>query len=151
MESNLPTESERLIKFSRRGLWIALTLLMVLGAYAVVMNVFPDGEMARVANRLAGILPIVIVIVLAALRSSLKGASTNPRGVGMSAVLNDELRKHALNLAYRNGLVAVLLVQPLLALLLISWPLAQPVVLMASSTALAGVCSVLCSLLVYDR
>lgn len=151
MESNLPTESERLVKFSRRGLWIALALLVVLGAYAVVMNVFPTSDMAVVANRLAGILPIVIVMLLAAPRSSLKGASTDPRSLKMSAVLDDELHKHALNLAYRNGLVAVLLVQPLLALLLISWPLAQPVVLLASSTALAGVCAVLCSLLIYDR
>jgi hypothetical protein len=145
------TESDVLVTYSRRGLWVALTLLLALGAYALLINVSPNGEAAALANRLFGMFPIAIVICLAAMRSALKGVSSDPRSGAMKAMLNDELRQQSLRLSYRNGLAAVLLAQPLLALLLAWTPLAYPVALMASATTLLGVATVLASLLVYDR
>ena len=151
MTSESPTESELLVKFSRRGLWVALALHLILGAYAIVINVFPDSEVAALADSLARMLPIAIVIALLAMRSSLKGARTDPRGAAMKAMLNDELRQHSLNRAYRNGLAAVLLTQPLLLAFLLTWTTLHPEVLMACITALVGTGAVLCSMLVYDR
>ncbi len=150
MRSESPTESDLLVQFSRRGLWGALALLLVLAGYAVAINFFPDSEAATLANRLASMLPIAIIIALAALRSSLKGAG-DPGGTAMKAMLNDELRLHSLNRAYRNGLAAVMLAQPVLALLLAWVSLPYPLVLMASATALLGAGAVLCSMLAYDR
>lgn len=151
MTSECPTESDLLVKYARRGLWTALLLLLALGAYATVVNVFPDSEAAALARRLFALLPIAIVIALAALRSSLKGVRSDRRGAAMKAVLDDEWRRHSLNRAYRNGLAAVLLAQPALALLLSSTTLPQPLVLMAAATALVGTGAVLCSMLAYDR
>jgi hypothetical protein len=145
------TESELLVKFSRRGLWVALVLLGALGAYAIVINLFPDSAAAAMANLLARMLPIAIIIALAALRSSLKGARTDSRTNSINALLQDELRQHSLNRAYRNALVAVLLAQPMLALVLTWTTMPYPVVLMASMTALIGACTVVCSMLAYDR
>ena len=147
MRPELASESDVLVKYSRRGLWLALTLLLVLGAYAIVINLAPDGEAAALAHRLFKMLPIALVIALAAMRSSLTGV----RGAAMKALLNDELRRQSLSLSYRNGLLAVLLAQPLLFLLLASMPLQHPMALMACATSLIGVAAVLGSMLVYDR
>jgi len=144
-------ESELLVKFSRRGLWIALLVLGILGAYAVLINLFPDSAVAVMASRLARMLPIAIIIALVSLRSSLKSARIDPRTNSINLLLQDELRQYSLNRAYRNALAAVLLAQPILALLLTWTTLPYPVVLMASVTALIGTGTVVGSMLVYDR
>lgn len=151
MSSDIANESELLEKASHRGLWFALILLLALGAYAVIINIFPASDAASLAGRAAGLLPIAIIVALAAMRSSLKGASTNPNSKAMKALLNDELRQQSLARAYRNALIATLLAQPLLAWLLNLAPLPQPVVLMASLSVLVGVATVLGSMLAYDR
>jgi hypothetical protein len=151
MTSEFPNESDVLVRYSHRVLWVVLALLLALGAYAVLINVFPDGAAAALANRLFAMFPIAVVICLGVLRWSLKGASSDPRSPAMQAVLNDELRQHSLHRAYRNALAAVLLAQPLLVLLSCLVPLANPVALMASATALTGVATVIASLLAYDR
>lgn len=147
----MTNHADRLAKLSHRGLWIALSLILVLGAYAVIINAFPDSQAAAMADRLAMLLPLAIIIALGAMQSSLKGLSIDPRSKPMQAVLNDELRQHSLNRAYRNALVAVLLAQPVLALLVTVAALRHPAVLMASLTGLAGVATLLGSLLAYDR
>lgn len=151
MTHELPTESDLLVKYSRRSRWVALTLLVLLAGYALVLNIFPESEAAALASRLFLLLPIGLVLALGTLRASLQGARANPAGAPMKAILNDELRQQSLSRAYRNGLMAVLVAQPLLALLLALVAVAHPVALMASLTALAGVCAVLGSQLAYDR
>jgi hypothetical protein len=61
------------------------------------------------------------------------------------------LRQQSLQRAWRNGLLAVLLAQPLLALLFALAAPPQPLLLMASLTVLTGVATVLGSVLMYDR
>lgn len=151
MANQKPAESDLLVKLSRRSLWVAMVFLAVLGTYAVLINLYPDSAAAALAERLFMLLPIALVIVIAALRSSLKGASADPGAPAMKAVLGDELRQQSLNRACRNGLFAVLLAQPLMAMLLGVAYLPYPVVLMASATALIGVGTVLASMLAYDR
>jgi hypothetical protein len=97
------------------------------------------------------LLPIAIVISLAALRSSLHSVRAHRRQSEMKKITEDELRVHALNRAYRNGLVTVLLVQPVLVLIMSAADLPFPLVPMACATVLIGVATVLCSLIAYDR
>ncbi len=143
----MSTNTDRMVNFSRRSLWLTLALLIALGAYAVVVNFYPDSSAALVGNRMALLLPLVIVIAVAASRSSLKGMDGEAQARAAKAVQGDELRQHSLRLAYRNGLLAVLGAQPVLALLLDE----KPVLLMAAATAMTGVLAVLVSLLAYDR
>ena len=151
MASNKLTQTDLLARYSRLGLYFALVLLLILGTYAVLIHAFPDSNAAALAHRFAILLPLAIIIALAALRSSLHGVSAHPRSRAMTALRNDELRAHAVNKAYRNGLVAVLLVQPVLVLLLSAAELPYPLVQMASATVLIAVAAVICSLIVYDR
>jgi hypothetical protein len=145
------TTSDLLVKHSHRSLWLALGLLLVLGAYALILNLAPDSAVAAQAGRLAVLLPLAIVIALAVLRRKLGGISGDPAGKEMKAVLQDELRRQAMQQACRNGLLAVLVAQPVLALLLTLVTVAQPVLLMATVTGLLGVATVLGSILVLDR
>jgi hypothetical protein len=146
-----PNESDLLVRYSRRSLWLAAAVLALLGAYAVLINLVPDSAAAALAERMFMLLPLALAIVIAALRNALKGASVDPAAPGMKAVLGDELRQHSLNRACRNGFFAVLFAQPLLALVLGVSYLPYPAALMASATALVGVAVVLGSMLTYDR
>ena len=151
MASHKLTQTDLLARYSRLGLYFALALLLLLGSYAVLIHAFPDSSAAAVAHRYAILLPLAIIIALAALRSTLHGVSAHPRNPAVKALRNDELRGHAVNKAYRNGLIAVLLVQPVLVLLLSSAELPYPLVPMASATVLFGVAAFICSLIAYDR
>ena len=151
MASHKTNDSDLLVRYSHLSLYFALTLLLALGSYAVLIHVAPESSLTAAANRYAVLLPIAIVIALAALRSSLHGVRAHPREAAMKALLNDELRASALNRAYRNGLIAALLAQPLLVLLLSAAAPPYPLVSMASVTLLVAVATVLCSLLAYDR
>jgi hypothetical protein len=151
VKSEPSTQSELFVQFSRRSLWIALALLLALGGYAIVINVFPNSTAASSAHRLANILPLAITIAVAWAYLSLKGSATDKRGALMTEMLNDELRQHSLSLAYRNGLIAVLVRQPALALLVAWTALPFPELLMASATALIGTSVVLCTMLICDR
>jgi len=142
-------DSDTLVRYSHRSLWAALVLLLVLAAWAVTVNLFPGS--AALAGKAALLLPLAIVIALGVMRGSLRGLSGHPASPAMKAVLQDELRQQSLQRAWRNGLLAVLLAQPLLALLFALAALPQAVLLMASLTVLTGVATVLGSVLLYDR
>lgn len=151
MASHKASDSDLLVKYSHLSLYFALALLLALGGYAVLILAFPDSSAAAMAHRLFVMLPIFLVIALASLRSSLHGVRAHKREAAMKALRNDELRVQSLNRAYRNGLVAVLLAQPLLVWLLSMIGHAYPLLLMAGATVLVGAAAVLCSLLAYDR
>jgi hypothetical protein len=151
MATHKSTDSDLLVRYSHLSLYFALVLLLALGSYAVLIHVAPDSNVTATANRYAVMLPIAIVIALAALRSSLHGVRAHPREAAMKTLHSDELRAQALSRAYRNGLVAVLLVQPVLVFVLAAAALPYPLVPMAAATVLIGVATVLCSLLAYDR
>ncbi|WP_426106274.1 hypothetical protein [Massilia sp. TSP1-1-2] len=151
MQSTIPNEAEQLVACSRRGLWVALVLMLALLADALIVNLYPDGAAALVASRMALLLPVGIVVAVAWLRSSLKGVRSDAGSPAMQSMLNDDLRQQSLRLAYRNGLFAVLFAQPLLGLLLAAAGPPPPIMLMASATALLGVVAVVGSLLAHDR
>lgn len=144
-------DSDTLVHYSRRGLWTALALLLVLSGWAIAVNLFPGSAAAAMAGQAALLLPLAIAVAVGVLRASLRGLSGNPRSPAMKAVLDDDLRQQSMQRACRNGLLAVLLAQPLLALLLAMTAPSQPVLLMASLTVLTGVATVLASVLAYDR
>jgi hypothetical protein len=67
------------------------------------------------------------------------------------AVVDDELRRHSLGMAWRNGFFVILLAQPVFALLVTWSGTPHPVALLAAASALAGVTVALASVLYYDR
>ncbi|MDL2353937.1 MAG: hypothetical protein QFF03_01635 [Pseudomonadota bacterium] len=145
------SEADLLVRYSHRSLWVTLVLIVMLGAGATAALGFPGSAAAGFAQALSMLLPIVIVIALAALRSSAKGARTDPGGPAMQAVLNDELRQDSLKRSYRNAFFAMLVAQPLLALAPTWIALANPLSVMACLTIMSGMAAMLASLLYFDR
>jgi hypothetical protein len=144
-------EAEQLERYSRRDLWAMLIMVPLFGVWAMAsLDLFgPDGT--ALAGRFAVPLPSLIVIAVVALRSRAKGARFHPSNPAMKAMLNDELRQASLNLAWRNGFIAVLVAQPLLLLASIWTETARPAPLMACVTLVMGVVVAIATKLYVDR
>lgn len=151
MNTTNTSEADQLVRYSRGGMWIALVLMALIGAGGGAMIGFPRSEAANVAHTMWMLLPIVIVLALAALKSAARGARIDPDGPPMKAMLNDELRQDSLKRAFRNGFIAVLIVQPLLALAPAWIEVAHPVSMMACLTIVTGMAVLVASMLYYDR
>lgn len=144
-------ESELLVQYSHRSLWVTLAGVSLLGAYAVCTIMFPESAAAASANRLMQGFPIVIVLLLGILQYPLRRRKIDPTGPAMQRILNDELRQFSLQRAYRNALGAVVVAQPLLVALLYWRNTPGAAAFMASATGVIGLFTVLASILYYDR
>lgn len=141
--------TEEHVTYLRRALWLALAVLVLLGASALAAAFAPGSALARAAGALWRLFPVVLALALAGLRVGLPTAG--PNGHELRALLADEWRQHSLRRATRNALAAVLLAQPVLAVLLSVTAPAQPLALMASLSALTAALTALGSMLWYDR
>lgn len=149
MPASEPNNIESLVELSRRQLWTAVTIILVLGIFGISRLLRPDSEFSQAAGKLSTFYPVMIVIVGATLRAA--GKRTAASRAAMTAIRNDELRQASLARAFRNGFMALLLLQPLLAVAL-TWKSApNPVAVMACASAVAGALVFLLSLLYYDR
>jgi hypothetical protein len=149
MHSDADRVDDQLIQFSRRGLWAALLAVTALAACALAINLYPGA--AAMAQRLMMLMPVAIVIAVVAVGSSLRGVSAKERAAAVRRLHNDELRQQSLATACRYALAAVMIAQPVLALLLTVVTVPYPVLLMASASAFVGVAVLLCSMLLLDR
>ena len=150
MSKALPDRTERILQHSRRGLWVVLAMLILLGSWLVLMSVNPEGELARAITKLLPtFLPIAIVLTVVWSRASLGGKPFNPKEPEARAVMEDELRVASLNRAFRAAFAAVLIAQPLLAWLL--WQRPFGLILMGAFTAVLAVASLIAAFLVFDR
>lgn len=136
---------EQLVAYSHRMLKVALVVILMLGFTAIGLAIH-----AGSGWNFMPFVPIAITIVVLGLRKRGDRLAAEHPDV-MKDILDDELRQQSLNRAYRNGLFAVLAVQPLLAFGLMSLPAAYPLALMAVATLTVGAAVVLGSVLVYDR
>lgn len=139
------------VRRSHLGLAIALALVVLLGASALALLLWPDSAASAYVGNAAMLLPIAIAIAVGVLLKPVAGSSRSATSRGMKAVLNDELRQHSQGRACRNGFIAVLVLQPLLAMLMAYSAPAHPAAVMASATAALGLIVVLASILWYDR
>ena len=143
MQSPAHSRTDALIRLSRRSLWTAFLLIAAIGATGILQLLAPASQAGQ---KLAMLLPVFIVMAVVGLRRIAR-----PDAVGMAIVLADELRHIALGRAYRNGLVAVLVLQPLLAVALATAGVVNALPVMAAATALAGALAFLGSFLYFDR
>ena len=165
----MPTKSidqtESLVRFSRRSLWLALFVLLALLAWAAIVNIFPGSVAALGAGRLGRLMPIFIITAVAALSASRRGWYKNKDKdedkdkdknkadikAQLRLILADKLRQASLSRAWRHGFVVMLLAQPALALMLTWHPVTAAPFLMAGITAALGAVSVLGTVLWLDR
>ncbi|WP_020655470.1 hypothetical protein [Massilia niastensis] len=137
---------EKLLRLSRRQLWLSLGIIVVLGLGALLALASSRPETVGLSKSLFTLLPVFIVIAVVSLRSS-----GNPASADMQAIVNDELRQASLHRAWRNGFVGMLAAQALLPPLLAWAEPAYPLAVMAVTTILAGTAVFFASLLYHDR
>jgi hypothetical protein len=140
-----PTPIDAAVRMSHRHLLTGLLLVTVLGVAALLS--FGSGGAGRAGKILWTLLPVMIVLGAASLHRMNKGGDAR----ALKAVRDDELRQASLSRAWRNGFLAVLAVQPLLALGLAWSGTAYGVAPMAAATVTIGTATVLATLLWYDR
>jgi hypothetical protein len=131
-------------RMSHRHLMAALVIVSMLGFAAVLSFTTAGGDAAKT---LWTVLPVIITVTAASLQRMYK--RVEPRA--MKAMRNDELRQASLSRAWRNGFLAVLGLQPLLALGLVWSGTPYGIALMAAATVTIGTVTVLATLLWYDR
>jgi hypothetical protein len=145
------SEADQLLRYSRRGLWIALGLILLIGASATATLGFPASEAAVAARSMWLLLPVFIVLAVGGLKSTARGIRTDPNGPAMRAILGDELRQDSLKRSYRNAFLGMMIAQPLLAFAPTWMVVAHPTSVMACLTIVTGMTVMFASLLYYDR
>ncbi len=134
------TEHDVVERFSRRSLWAALAIMLVLGGFAVAT--LAETNLPAWTGALVSMAIALAVIVL--------GRSPDfPRA--QRAVQQDELHRQSLALAQRDALIAVLVAQPLCAYAIAQAAVPASTALMACATVTLGAVVLLASLLWRDR
>lgn len=132
------------VQFSRRSLWFAMLMVILLAAAALQVLLAPGtGRPLMLALPFIGIFGC---IALAARRSLTPKAAAE-----MRALQSDELRQHSLNKANRNGFITMLAAQPVLAVATLDVASGSVGAVMATATVAAGALVAIGSVLWHDR
>ena len=131
-----------------------LAIVLVFGALTLAMTIWPEGAASRFMAQAAWVVPIAIVILVVALRSTLRGRRWDPRSPEAKAILNDELRQTSLNRSSRAALIVVLVAQLPLELLfgvLVQLSATRTALAMAEATITLGLATLVSFFLFFDR
>ena len=133
-------EQETVERFSRRSLWVALIILLLLGAFAF----------ATLAG--AGLPGWTGALVSVAISAAVVALGRRPGSAQAHRVSQeDELHARSVALAQRDALVAVLVAQPACAYATTQLAGLPPASLMACVTVTLGAIVLIASLLLRDR
>ncbi len=146
----MPTSAnqiELLVRSSRRALITVLAMLLIAGATLLAHAIRPGSLLADWPSRAPWLIPVTIVIFAA-----IAGSSRRRTGEAITTVLGDELRQASLGRAQRLALIVTLAAQvPLTLLALTSTPTWSAVTIMAVTTVLAAMTTLIVSFLWFDR
>ena len=141
MSTHANTDQETVERFSRRSLWVALIIMLLLGAFA-----FATLAGTGVPGWTGGLVAIAISAAVVAL-GKMPGSPKAQR-----ALQQDELHRQSVALAQRDALIAVLVAQPLYAYATTQVPSSSSAApLMACATVTLGSVVLIASLLLRDR
>jgi hypothetical protein len=139
------SQTEKLVQFSRRQLWLTLGLAVLFAVVVVVDRSVPG------LFPVNAVVPLAIIAFMLILHPRTKGIDLSPSNPALKALRNDELRQAALARAWRNGFLALLVLQPVAAFLMASSSATNPLAIMAGVSSWTGAVVFLASLLYYDR
>ena len=133
-------EQESVERFSRRSLWVALIILLLLGAFAFAT--LADAGLPGWTGALVSIAISVAVVALGRRPGSARAQRVSQE---------DELHAQSLGLAQRDALIAALVAQPLCAYATTQLTGIPPASLMACATVTLAAIVLIASLLLRDR
>jgi hypothetical protein len=151
MDSNLSSDTEIVLKASRRGLVLVLMIIMVLGVTLLAAAISPESSISKWPMRAPWLLPVAIVIAVAAQRSWMGGRTWNPKAPEVEAVMNDEFRRMNMDRARSISLVVTLIAQVPMALAIITVHSAHAALAMAGATITLAMATLIITFLFLDR
>lgn len=144
-------QMELFLRFSRRGLVVVLLAILLLGATVLGMAFWPNSALAEWPARMPWLFPILIVIAVVALRTSLRGRRWDSGSPEVKVIQQDEFRRANLSRAQRAAFVVVLVAQAPLGLLLVHLPTPQALTAMAGTTVTLGMATLITLFLFFNR
>lgn len=151
MTQNSDDQSDRLVRHERRGLWLSLLVIVLLGVVALMVGMSSDPAKTRYAERLMTLIPLVIIfgaIWVNRLQPRAKPAQMKEQRLAM---LSDELRLIASQHAFRAGFLSMLGAQALFCLLSFVMTLSWTAGMLSAATVALGTVVFLGVFLFYDR
>lgn len=151
MSTESKSRMERYIRFSHRGMVALLVLTLLTGGIFLIIALDPDGTVARGMPRIAGLIPVGIILVVAGLTATLRGDRWEPQAPEARAVLDDAWRQTNLARAARLTLALMILAQMPLGFLLRDLPAPRGVFAMAIATMTFGMALLVGTFLYFDH
>lgn len=154
MSDSRGTSLDALQGYRRRSLIAVVSLIALLGGTGLALILSPRGAVGRSSVRGAWLIPVAIVIVIAAIQSSLRGRRWNPASPEVLALMEDEFRRVSMDRAFRIAFIAVLAAQWPFALavgFLADLPGPRPAMAMAAASITFGLLIFLVTYLYLDR
>jgi hypothetical protein len=152
MSSQRPEDrGDKLVRYERRGLWLCLVVIVILGVVALLAGISSDATNIRYAQRLMALVPMIIIF--GAVWVSRLQHSANSAGLKehQRVMLNDELRLVATQHAFRAGFLAMIGAQALFCLLSLAIAFSWPAELVAATAIALGTAVFIGVFLFYDR
>ncbi len=152
-----PTEdrSELYLRFSRRGMAVLLIGITAMGFAGVAMAIWPDGPFAQALEKAPWFFPMVAIIGVAVMQTSMRKNRWDPNSPEAQAILNDEWRRTNLDRAMRVAFIVILTTQLplgwLFGVMLAQRSVLRAVLAMAVSTITLGMATFLATYLIFDR
>jgi len=137
------------VKYCRRSIQLALTLIVVTGLIAIAQLAIPGSEM--LTKNLMTLLPVYLVIsIIWLFRLKKKTGILNNTSV-FRVVMEDELRVQSLNRAFRHSFLCVILSQIPMAYFFNVTSIISASIIQSVLTIVLGVTTFLTLFLIYDR
>ncbi len=148
----VPTnDPEAYLRFHRRSMLILLILVVVTGGFFIASALWPDAAMLRVVERTPWLVPILIVIGVAAQQTSMRKHRLALDSPEYKALVRDEWRRQSMDRATRGALITVLVAQLAVPLLFLGLPVARALWGMAATTATLGLAAQVALYLLFER
>jgi len=140
-----------MIRLERRGIWLCLMVILLLGAVVLLAGATRDPTLARLARWIMSIVIPLAIVFGAVWVNRVQDGSASESKENREAIVHDELRHVATYKAFRAGFLAMLCALAAFCLLASVATLAWSAGLLAATTITLGIAVFLASFLFYDR
>jgi hypothetical protein len=144
-------QTDQMIRLERRGIWLCLVIIVLLGAEVLLASATRNPELARLARWIMSVVIPMTVVFGAVWVNRLRRGHASESKESRAAILHDELRLVATYKAFRAGFLAMLCALVMFCLLSSVALLVWPSGLLAAVTLTLGLTVFLGSFLFYDR
>ena len=147
---NVVTNHEEIcIKYCRRGIQLALILILILSAIAIMQ--LGNVNANNITKTIMSLLPVYIVVSIIWLSTLRKKIGSMPSSDIFRIVIADELRVHSLNRSFRSTFLLMIFSQIPMAYYFTVNNILNASIIQSIVTIVLGVTSFLTFFLIYDR